>query len=141
MFPMSPSTHNLLSPSISIVEVWYSIHINFLAIYTSYYLCSQTSSSLTTNHVYFLSSMFNFSLHYPEVHITRPLAFRAILCVAQFFFSIPKPVHNNTWYKRYSCSCCSGANINSNSFFFTFNVYFYYLDLDLTSTLGFRLHI
>ena len=135
MFPMSPSTHNLLSPSISIVKVWYSIHIKFLTIYTSYYLFSETSSSLTTNHVYFLSSMFNFSLNYPEVNITLPLAFRTILCVAQFF-SISKPVHNNTWYKRYSCSC-SGANPNSNSF--TFNVYIYYLDL--TSTLGFRLHI
>ena len=137
MFPMSPSTHNLLSPSISIVKVWYSIHIKFLTIYTSYYLCSQTSSSLTTNHVYFLSSMFNFSFtlswgqHYSSTRISNHF-----MCCT--IFSISKPVHNNTWYKRYSCSC-SGANPNSNSF--TFNVYIYYLDLDLTSTLGFRLHI
>ena len=138
MFPVYVSFHSLFSLlQYTIVKVWYSIHINLL---TNLHLIMISALKLylhwLQNQVYFLSSVFNFSLHHPEVNITRPLTFWTTSCVGQLFFSIPKPVHNNTWYKRYSCS-----DANPNSITFTFNVYFYYLDLDLTSTLGFRLRI
>ena len=57
---MSPSTHNLLSPSISIVEVWYSIHINFLT--NLHLILSLLSNFIFTDHKPCVLPFFNVQL-------------------------------------------------------------------------------